>query len=87
MYMKETVVNHRVGLNAGPATIFIRKANEYQSTIWVEKDGHGLNAKSLMGVLSLGILKGDAIRLIADGGDEKEAVDGLVELISSKLAD
>ena len=58
-----------------------------KSTIWVEKDDQRVNAKSLLGVLSLGIIKGSTIDLIADGTDEKEAVDALVELISSDFAD
>ena len=78
MYMKEAVVNNQVGLHARPATFFIQKANEYKSSIWVEKDERRVNAKSLLGVLSLGIVKGTAINLIADGADEKEAVDALL---------
>ena len=87
MYMKEAVVNNQVGLHARPATFFIQKANEFKSSIWVEKDERRVNAKSLLGVLSLGIVKGTSINLIADGPDEKEAVEALIELISSKLSD
>lgn len=87
MYMKEAVVNNQVGLHARPATFFIQKANEYKSSIWVEKDERRVNAKSLLGVLSLGIVKGTAITLIADGSDEKEAVDALAELISSNFSE
>ena len=87
MYMKEAVVNNQVGLHARPATFFIQKANEYKSSIWVEKDDRRVNAKSLLGVLSLGIVKGTAINLIADGHDEKEAVDALVELIGSNFSE
>ena len=75
MYIKEAVVNNQVGLHARPATFFIQKANEFKSSIWVEKDERRVNAKSLLGVLSLGIVKGTAINLIADGPDEKEAVE------------
>ena len=87
MYIKQATVNNQVGLHARPATFFIQKANEFKSTIWVEKDDQRVNAKSLLGVLSLGIIKGSTIDLIADGTDEKEAVDALVELISSDFAD
>ena len=87
MFMKETVVNNQVGLHARPATFFIQKANEFKSSIWVEKDERRVNAKSLLGVLSLGIVKGTAINLIADGSDEKEAVDALVELIGSNFSE
>ena len=86
MYIKQATVNNQVGLHARPATFFIQKANEFKSTIWVEKDEQRVNAKSLLGVLSLGIIKGSTIDLIADGTDEKDAVDALVELISSDTA-
>lgn len=87
MYIKEAVVNNQVGLHARPATFFIQKANEFKSSIWVEKDERRVNAKSLLGVLSLGIVKGTAINLIADGADEKEAVEALIELISSNFSE
>ena len=87
MYIKQSTGNNQVGLHARPATFFIQKANEFKSTIWVEKDEQRVNAKSLLGVLSLGIIKGSTIDLIADGTDEKDAVDALVELISSDFAD
>ena len=77
MYSQEAVVNNQVGLHARPATFFIQKANEFKSAIWVEKDERKVNAKSLLGVLSLGIVKGTPIKLIADGPDEKEAVEAL----------
>ena len=87
MYSKETVVNNQVGLHARPATFFIQKANEFKCSIWVEREERKVNAKSLLGVLSLGIVKGTAINLIADGSDEKEAVEALVNLISSDFAE
>ena len=85
MYMKEVTVNNQVGLHARPATFFIQKANEFKSSIWVEKDERRVNAKSLLGVLSLGVVKGTTINLLADGLDEKEAVDALVELFNSNF--
>ncbi len=87
MYMKEVTVNNQVGLHARPATFFIQKANEFKSAIWVEKDERRVNAKSLLGVLSLGIVKGTSIHLIADGPDEKEAVEALVDLIASNFSE
>ena len=83
MYCQEAVVNNQVGLHARPATFFIQKANEFKSSIWVEKEERKVNAKSLLGVLSLGIVKGTTITLIADGSDEKEAVEALAQLVSS----
>lgn len=87
MFMKEATVNNQVGLHARPATFFIQKANEFKSSIWVEKDERRVNAKSLLGVLSLGIVKGTAISLIADGPDEEDAVNALVELIGSDFSE
>ena len=87
MFVKEVTVQNHVGLHARPATFFIQKANEFKCSIWVEKDERRVNAKSLLGVLSLGVVKGTAINLIADGVDEKEAVDGLIELISGNFED
>ena len=83
MFVKDVTVENQVGLHARPATFFIQKANEYKSSIWVEKEERRVNAKSLLGVLSLGIMGGTSIRIIADGSDEEEAVKGLVALIRS----
>ncbi|MEG0912845.1 MAG: HPr family phosphocarrier protein [Oscillospiraceae bacterium] len=83
MFVKDVTVENQVGLHARPATFFIQKANEYKSSIWVEREERRVNAKSLLGVLSLGIVGGASIRLIADGTDEQAAVDGLVKLINS----
>lgn len=85
MYIKEAIVNNQVGLHARPATFFIQKANEFKSSIWIEKDERRVNAKSLLGVLSLGIIKGTNINIIADGSDEEAAVNSLVQLISSNF--
>ena len=83
MYTREITVKNEVGLHARPATYFTQKANEFKSGIWVEKEERRVNAKSLLGVLSLGIMKDTTVTLIADGSDEKEAVDALAELIEN----
>ena len=87
MCMKDIEVKNQVGLHARPATFFIQKANEYKSSIWVEKEERRVNAKSLLGILSLGIVGGAKIRIIADGSDEQLAVDGLVKLVESEFAE
>ena len=87
MVTKEVVINNQVGLHARPATFFIQKANEFKSSIWIEKDDRRVNAKSLLGVLSLGIVKGTAINIIADGPDEADAIDTLAELIASDFTE
>ena len=85
MYSREVVLQNQSGLHARPATFFIQKANEFKSSIWVEKEERKVNAKSLLGVLTLAITRGDTINIIADGLDEKQAVDALVELIESNF--
>ena len=87
MYVTEVTVKNQVGLHARPATFFIQKANEFKSSVWVEKDERRVNAKSLLGVLSLGIVGGTTIRIMADGSDEEQAVDGLVKLVESGFAE
>ena len=80
-------INNEVGLHARPATFFIQRANEFKSGIWVEKDERRVNAKSLLGVLSLGIVKGTTITLIADGSDENEAITSLIDLINDNFGE
>ena len=87
MVTQEVTINNEVGLHARPATFFIQKANEFKSGIWVEKDERRVNAKSLLGVLSLGITKGTTITLLADGSGEKEAVAALSELVSGNFGE
>ena len=97
MFTQEVTVNNEVGLHARPATYFIQKANEFKSGIWVEKEERRVNAKSLLGVLSLGIVKGTTITLIADGRDfgilrvivdkPKEAVEALAQLVDNQLGE
>ncbi len=87
MVSKEVVINNQVGLHARPATFFIQKANEFKSSIWVEKEDRRVNAKSLLGVLSLGIVKGTPITIIADGADENEAIETLSALIDADFSE
>ena len=83
MISRDVTIKNNVGLHARPATFFIQKANSYKSSIWVENEDRRVNAKSLLGVLSMGIVKGMTVTLIADGPDEVEALSGLAELIDS----
>ena len=87
MFSKDVTVQNQVGLHARPATFFIQKANEFKASIWVEKEERRVNAKSLLGVLSLGIVGNTSIRVIADGADEEAAVDALVKLVESGFAE
>ena len=87
MFVKDVSVENQVCLHARPATFFIQKANEFKSSIWVEKEERRVNAKSLLGVLSLGIVGGTSIRIIADGSDEQQAVESLIKLVESGFAE
>jgi len=87
MVSHEVTVQNSVGLHARPATFFIQRANEFKSSVWVEKDERRVNAKSLLGVLSLGIVKGTKINIVADGSDQDEAVNTLVALIESNFSE
>lgn len=87
MFVKEVEVKNQVGLHARPATFFIQKANEFASSIWIERDERRVNAKSLLGVLSLGIIGGTNIKIIADGSDEEAAVEELIKLVRSGFAE
>ena len=80
-------VTNPVGLHARPATYFTQKANEFKSSISVEKDDRRVNAKSLLGILSLGITKGSSIVISAEGPDEEEAVNALCALIESNFGE
>ena len=87
MISKEIVVQNQVGLHARPATFFIQKANEFTSSIWISKDERKVNAKSLLGVLSLGITRGTSVSITADGADEEAAIDALTSLVASNFAE
>ena len=87
MINQKVTVTNSVGLHARPATCFIQKANDFKCSLWIEREERRVNAKSLLGVLSLGIVKGMNITIIADGADENEAVDGLVALIDTGFSE
>ena len=87
MVSKEIVVQNQVGLHARPATFFIQKANEFTSSIWISREDRKVNAKSLLGVLSLGVTRGTSITLTAEGADEEVAVNELADLVQSNFAE
>ena len=87
MVKREVTITNNIGLHARPATFFIQKANTFKSSVWIEKDERKVNAKSLLGVLSLGIAQGMSIAIVADGADESNAVDSLVNLIETGLVE
>jgi phosphocarrier protein HPr len=85
MVIKDIVIKNETGLQSKTAAVFIQKASNYKSSIWVEKAERKANAKSLLGLLSLGIRHGTTVTLIAEGEDEEKAVTELEEFLNSKI--
>ncbi|MDR1391890.1 MAG: HPr family phosphocarrier protein [Clostridiales bacterium] len=81
MFSREIKILNDIGIRARIATFFIQKANEFNSTICIEKNEIKINAKSLLGVLSLEVTKGDVVKISAEGTDERNAVYALIDLI------
>ena len=81
MFSKEVVVHCESGLHNKQATYFVQKANEFESSIWLESGNRKMNAKSLLGIMSLGIISGSAVTLSAVGSDEEAAVTALETLL------
>jgi phosphocarrier protein HPr len=87
MFQQNVIVKNKTGLHARPAALFVQTANKFKSEVFIEKDGKKVNAKSIMGVMSLAVSQGTPIIISAQGEDEKEAVIKLVELIESKFGE
>ena len=77
MFNKEVIVRCESGLHNKQVTYFVQKANEFKSSVWLESENRRMNAKSLLGIMSLGIVTGAVVTLSADGSDEEEAVNAL----------
>lgn len=80
---KLVVIKNETGLHARPAGMFVKKASEFTSSVEVKHKGKSVNAKSIMGIMSLGLGKGEEITICADGADEESAVNALAELVES----
>ncbi|MDD4568560.1 MAG: HPr family phosphocarrier protein [Tepidanaerobacteraceae bacterium] len=87
MFQQNVTVKNKTGLHARPAALFVQTANKFKSEVFIEKEGKKVNAKSIMGVMSLAVSQGTEIIVSAQGNDEKEAVVKLVELIESKFGE
>ncbi len=81
MFSKEIVVRCESGLHNRQATYFVQKANEFDCSIWLESDSRKMNAKSLLGIMSLGIITGATVTLSAVGTDAEAAVNALEALL------
>ena len=87
MITKEFIIKNEIGLHARPAALFVQVANKFISDIMIKKEGRTINAKSIMGVMAMGISKGETIEIIVDGADEENAIQAIEELINKKLLD
>jgi len=87
MQVSTITVNHETGLHARPAALFVQVASKFTSRLWVERGSKKVNAKSIMGVMSLSVSKGDEVVLIADGKDEKKAMAAIKQLVNSNFTD
>ena len=85
MFNKDVVVRCESGLHNRQATYFVQKANEFSCSIWVESGSRKMNAKSLLGIMSLGVVTGTTITLIADGSDAEAAVNALEALLQRDI--
>lgn len=85
MYKAEVVIKNEVGLHARPASLFIKEAAKYKSEIKIIKDKKEYSGKSILSVLSMGAVKGDTLSIVADGADERDAVNALKALVESGL--
>lgn len=87
MYEGTVVVNNKTGLHARPAALFVQTANQFKSDIFIERDGKKVNAKSIMSVMSLAVSQGTTISISAEGVDEREAVESLIQLVEGKFGE
>ena len=81
MFTKEVIVRCESGLHNKQVTYFVQKANEFRSSIWLESENRRMNAKSLLGIMSLGIVTGAAVTLSAHGEDAEDAVNALESML------
>ncbi|MBZ2175972.1 HPr family phosphocarrier protein [Schnuerera sp. xch1] len=85
MFKEEIILTNETGLHARPASLFVKKASKFSSEIIVTKNGKEYNAKSIMGILSMGAAKGDTISIEAEGNDEEEAIKALINLVKNNF--
>ncbi|MCF6461530.1 HPr family phosphocarrier protein [Clostridium sp. Cult3] len=85
MFKQEVVLQNETGLHARPASLFVKEASRFTADVKVVKDGKEYNAKSIMGILSMGAGKGDTILIQADGDDAEDAVKALVKLVNDNF--
>ncbi|MBZ2175658.1 HPr family phosphocarrier protein [Schnuerera sp. xch1] len=87
MISKNVILNNEVGLHARPAAVFVQTANKFSCNVYIEFNGKKVNGKSIIGVMSLGAFDGEEITIIANGVDEKQAIEELIDLVENGLND
>lgn len=87
MIKKDIVLENEPGLHARPASLFVKEAARYKADVSIIKDGREFNAKSIMGILSMGAGKGEKITIVTEGEDEGEAMEGLIDLLASNFGE
>jgi len=85
MMEKTVTIKNRAGIHARPAALIVKKANEFDSEIFLELEDMKVNGKSIMGIITLGANYKSEINIIAEGNDEKEAVDAIVQLFENRF--
>ena len=85
MVQKEVIIRNRAGIHARPAAMIVQAANEFDSQIYLEKDGNRINGKSIMGIITLGAGYKTALQVIAEGTDEEKALDAIVTLFENRF--
>lgn len=85
MVEKTITIQNRAGIHARPSAVIVQKCMDFKSSVYLEKNDDRINAKSIMGIMTLGATYGTEIKIIAEGADEQEAVDALVKLFESKF--
>lgn len=85
MIEKTTTIKNRAGIHARPATLIVKEASKFKSNVYIEKGTDKINAKSILNILTLGGTYNSKIKVLAEGEDEKDAVEALISLIDNKF--
>lgn len=85
MIQKDVTIKNRAGIHARPAALIVQTANGFKSEIFMEKNGNKINAKSIMGIITLGAAYNTTLSVIADGDDEDGAVAAIVHLFETRF--
>ncbi|MGF7060246.1 HPr family phosphocarrier protein [Brassicibacter mesophilus] len=85
METRKVTIKNKIGLHARPAALFVQTCSKYKSDVYIEKDGNRVNAKSIMGIMALGVAHGEEINIIVEGYDERKAIDDIVDLVENRL--